>query len=97
MVAFFRSFIKLKQIQVSYFFYLIFFHGRNREETLGPETSVQNLTNPYFMQYQIQAVNEMVSASINHPSILFHAFYNEGPRFMCKSSDQSRINHANKQ
>jgi len=31
------------------------------------------------MKYQIQAVNEMISASINHPSVILHAFYNEGP------------------
>eukprot|EP00051_Salpingoeca_urceolata_P003028 m.54651 g.54651 ORF g.54651 m.54651 type:complete len:630 (-) comp12473_c0_seq1:165-2054(-) len=49
------------------------------EETLGPGVSVSDLTNPYFMKYQVEAVNEMVSASFNHPSVIFHAFYNEGP------------------
>eukprot|EP00050_Salpingoeca_kvevrii_P002588 m.197425 g.197425 ORF g.197425 m.197425 type:complete len:621 (+) comp10645_c0_seq1:1304-3166(+) len=49
------------------------------EETLGPDVKLPNLQNPYFMKYQIQAVNEMIDASINHPSVIFHAFYNEGP------------------
>jgi len=49
------------------------------EETLGPSVSTKDLLDPYFMKYQIQAVNEMISASINHPSVIFHAFYNEGP------------------
>jgi len=49
------------------------------EETLGPGVSTKNLQDPYFMKYQIQAVNEMVSASINHPCVILHGFYNEGP------------------
>ncbi|EGD74550.1 hypothetical protein PTSG_05914 [Salpingoeca rosetta] len=49
------------------------------EETLGPGVTVKDLTSPYWMRYQLQAVNEMISASINHPSVIFHAFYNEGP------------------
>jgi len=49
------------------------------EETLGPGVRTENLVNPYFMKYQIQAVNEMIDASINHPSVILHAFYNEGP------------------
>jgi len=49
------------------------------EETLGPNVRTSNLLDPYFMKYQIEAVNEMISASINHPAVLFHAFYNEGP------------------
>jgi len=49
------------------------------EETLGPGVKVSNLQNEYFMKYQIQAVNEMISASINHPCVILHGFYNEGP------------------
>eukprot|EP00049_Salpingoeca_infusionum_P004894 m.85133 g.85133 ORF g.85133 m.85133 type:complete len:621 (+) comp12776_c0_seq3:137-1999(+) len=49
------------------------------EETLGPSVSLLNLLDPYFMKFQVQAVNEMVSASINHPSVILHGFYNEGP------------------
>ena len=48
-------------------------------ETLGPGVKVLNLQDPYFMQYQIQAVNEMLDAAINNPSIVWWAFYNEGP------------------
>jgi len=49
------------------------------EETLGPSVNTKDLLDPYFMKYQIQAVNEMISASINHPCVILHAFYNEGP------------------
>eukprot|EP00043_Microstomoeca_roanoka_P005530 m.56349 g.56349 ORF g.56349 m.56349 type:complete len:614 (+) comp13009_c1_seq4:187-2028(+) len=49
------------------------------EETLGPSVTLENLLDPYWLHYQLQAVNEMVSASINHPCVIFHAFYNEGP------------------
>ncbi len=31
------------------------------------------------MQYQIQQMNDMISASFNHPSVVFFAFFNEGP------------------
>ena len=48
------------------------------EETLGPSVKLHDLLSPYWMKYQVQAVNEMISASINHPSVIFHAFYNEG-------------------
>lgn len=44
------------------------------EETLGPGTTVADLTNPYFMKYQIEAVNEMIDASVNHPCVILHAF-----------------------
>ena len=30
-------------------------------------------------RYQLDAVNEMMDASYNHPSVILHAFYNEGP------------------
>ncbi len=56
------------------------------EETLGPSVSVSDLTNPYFMKYQLQAVSEMMDASMNHPSVFMHGFYNEGPRFAIQSS-----------
>ena len=48
-------------------------------ETLGPGVSTNDLKNPYFMKYQIQAVNEMLDAAINNPSVIIWAFYNEGP------------------
>ena len=31
------------------------------------------------MKYQIQQMNEMISASISHPSVIFWGFFNEGP------------------
>lgn len=49
------------------------------EETLGPGVSVHDLQDAYWMKYQLQQVDEMISASINHPSVIFFAFYNEGP------------------
>lgn len=49
------------------------------EETLGPGVKLADLQSPYFLKYQVQAVNEMISASINHPCVMFHGFYNEGP------------------
>jgi beta-glucuronidase len=48
------------------------------EETLGPSVSVSDIEDPYFMQYHVQALNEMVSASFNHPSVVMHGFFNEG-------------------
>lgn len=47
-------------------------------ETLGPGVTVSTLQDPYFMKYQIQAINEMIDAGINNPSIVWWAFYNEG-------------------
>ena len=41
------------------------------EEALGPDVQLSNLLNPYYMKYQIIAVNEMLDASINHPCIVF--------------------------
>ena len=49
------------------------------EETLGPNTGTNNMVDPYFIKYQVQAVQEMVQASMSHPSVIMHAFYNEGP------------------
>lgn len=57
------------------------------EETLGPGVSLQNTTNPYFMKYQIQSANEMIDASINHPSVIFHGFFNEGPSSHTKACE----------
>ena len=49
------------------------------EETLGPGVSTSDLESDYWMRYQLQQVAEMVETSANHPSVLYHAFYNEGP------------------
>ena len=49
------------------------------EEALGPGTTVQDMNNSYFIQNQVVAVDSMVGTSVNHPSVVFHAFANEGP------------------
>jgi len=49
------------------------------EEALGPAVTTADIQSPYFMQYQIQQINEMISASISHPSVIFWGFFNEGP------------------
>lgn len=48
-------------------------------ETLGPDVSVKNVQDPYFRTYQLQQVDEMVSAAVNHASIFVWGFFNEGP------------------
>ncbi len=42
-------------------------------ETLGPSVKTSDLTSPYWLEYQIQAVNEMIDAAINNPSIILWA------------------------
>jgi len=49
------------------------------EEALGPGVTTKDIESAYFMKYQLQAIEEMVTTSINHPSVVFHAFFNEGP------------------
>jgi beta-glucuronidase len=48
-------------------------------ETLGPGTTVKNMQDDFFIKYQIQQVNEMMDSAMNHASIAFWAFFNEGP------------------
>jgi beta-glucuronidase len=48
-------------------------------ETLGPNTSVNNMQDPHFLKYQHQQINEMLDNAMNHASIAFWAFFNEGP------------------
>ena len=48
-------------------------------ETLGPGVKVDDLQSPYFLKYQQIQINEMLDNAINHPSIAFWAFFNEGP------------------
>jgi len=48
-------------------------------ETLGPQVSVQNLQDEYFLHYQEEQIHEMVNGAMNHPSIAFWGFFNEGP------------------
>ncbi|CAE8584769.1 unnamed protein product [Polarella glacialis] len=50
------------------------------EETLGPSTTADNLQDwAHFMRYQLQQLDEMQEASMNHPSIMAWGFFNEGP------------------
>ena len=49
------------------------------EEALGPGVSTADIQNPYFMAMQVEAVTSMVQTSANHPSVLLHGFFNEGP------------------
>ena len=49
------------------------------EETIGPGVQLKHLRDAKWLQLQLQAMNEMISASYNHPSVIFHAFFNEGP------------------
>lgn len=39
------------------------------EEGLGPNVNTGNTQNPYFMKYQLIQLDEMISASFNHPSV----------------------------
>ncbi|KAL3903986.1 MAG: hypothetical protein SGILL_010241, partial [Bacillariaceae sp.] len=48
-------------------------------ETLGPGIWVRHMKDPYFLKYQHQQVNEMLDNAMNHASIAFWAFFNEGP------------------
>ncbi|KAG7352478.1 beta-galactosidase [Nitzschia inconspicua] len=48
-------------------------------ETLGPDTTVKNMQDVYFLKFQNQQINEMLDNAMNHASIAFWAFFNEGP------------------
>lgn len=55
------------------------------EETLGPNTTVENLNDwDHFMKYQLRQIDQMLEASMNHPSIMTWGWFNEGP-----SNDQA--------
>ena len=49
------------------------------EEALGPGTKTSDMNNSWFMANQITAVSSMVETSFNHPSVVLHGFFNEGP------------------
>ena len=49
------------------------------EETLGPNVVSDDTLSPNFMAAQLTQVEEMVLSSFNHPSIILHGFFNEGP------------------
>jgi beta-glucuronidase len=47
-------------------------------ETLGPGVKAANMTDPVFLGFQALQLNEMMDNAMNHPSIAFWAFFNEG-------------------
>lgn len=47
-------------------------------ETLGPGVKAANMTDPVFLGYQSIQLNEMIDSAMNHPSIAFWGFFNEG-------------------
>ena len=49
------------------------------EEALGPGVSTKDTQDAVFMKYQLQQMEEMMEASMNHPSIMVWAWFNEGP------------------
>ncbi|KAL1520238.1 hypothetical protein AB1Y20_023708 [Prymnesium parvum] len=49
------------------------------EEALGPQVTLADMRSPAFMAAQLQQLDEMVLASYSHPSVIIHAFFNEGP------------------
>jgi beta-glucuronidase len=49
------------------------------EEALGPGVATADILDPRFMAAQVEAVTSMVQTSANHPSLIFHGFFNEGP------------------
>jgi beta-glucuronidase len=48
------------------------------EETVGPGVLLAHARNADFMKQQLIQIEEMISASVNHPSIAFWGFWNEG-------------------
>jgi len=49
------------------------------EEALGPGVSTSDILTPSFMASHLQAMEEMITTSIAHPSVILHGFFNEGP------------------
>eukprot|EP01062_Namystynia_karyoxenos_P020950 TRINITY_DN17948_c0_g3_i1.p1 TRINITY_DN17948_c0_g3~~TRINITY_DN17948_c0_g3_i1.p1 ORF type:complete len:621 (+),score=193.70 TRINITY_DN17948_c0_g3_i1:76-1938(+) len=49
------------------------------EETLGPDVTLEDTQSKYFMQYQLQQLDEMQDQALNHPAILAWGWFNEGP------------------
>ena len=48
------------------------------EESIGWQNGVRDFENRKFMDQIIDSTGRMVSASINHPSVVFWGFLNEG-------------------
>ena len=49
------------------------------EEAMGASSTLQNLTDPFFMTAQLQQLDEMIDQSLNHASIMTWAWFNDGP------------------
>jgi beta-glucuronidase len=49
------------------------------EETQGSGVYLRHLKSVGFMRHQLRALHAMVSASFNHPAVIIHGFFNEGP------------------
>lgn len=48
------------------------------EETVAWQPSLEDLQDPIFMSQQLQALDETIDASVNHPSVIIWGFLNEG-------------------
>ena len=49
------------------------------EEALGPGVSTKDILDPVFMASHLADMAHMVHASVAHPSVILHGFFNEGP------------------
>jgi len=57
------------------------------QENLGWGNSESQLTNPTFVNAQLQGIDEMVYNTFNHPSIILWAYLNEGDSSQTASCD----------
>ncbi|CAJ1360220.1 unnamed protein product [Effrenium voratum] len=48
------------------------------EEVLGWQNTPQDFADGIFMMQSLKLADEMVAASVNHPSVIFFGFFNEG-------------------
>ncbi|CAK0812961.1 unnamed protein product [Prorocentrum cordatum] len=48
------------------------------EESLGWQPKAHHLQDPLFVGQQMDSLEEMINASVNHPSVIFWGFLNEG-------------------
>jgi len=49
------------------------------EEALGPGVSTKDVLDPAFMAAHLADMAHMIHASVAHPSVILHGFFNEGP------------------
>eukprot|EP00434_Breviolum_minutum_P021155 symbB.v1.2.018667.t1/scaffold1455.1/size117749/3 len=48
------------------------------EEVLGWQNTPQDFADGIFLMQSMKLADEMVAASVNHPSVIFFGFFNEG-------------------